>query len=190
MRMVHRPQAPHTGPRTRDRWRGRRLAVAACALTGLTATGVTMVAATDGAGDASRAVAVRDAEGDVLTRVPLDRGRFAVSYRNSVYGTLAEERYTVSDDGRFQLVQLAADQLAVLEEYYAVPDPPQRAPEGDRRTWVVAPHPDRPAVFTRLSIAASDLGERTLLVPGSPPVALWQLVTDNPTVVLSIEEAP
>ena len=51
-----------------------------------------------------------------------------MSYRNSVYGTLAEERYRVAADGRFALVELAADQLAVLEEYYAVPGPVRRAP--------------------------------------------------------------
>ncbi|MDP9398279.1 MAG: hypothetical protein M3P96_10880 [Actinomycetota bacterium] len=143
------------------------------------------------AGDGGRmSVVVRAAGGDVLARVPLEGGRFAVSYRNSLYGTLAEERYAVAPDGRFALVELAADQLAVLEEYYAVPGAPRRAPDGDRRALVADPHPDRAAVFGNLSIAATDLGKRTLLVPGSPPVELWRLVDADPTIVLHLEEVP
>ena len=56
--------------------------------------------------------------------VALRGERFAVSYRNSIYGTMAEERYAVLPDRRYRLVEIAADQLAVLEEYYAVPDAP------------------------------------------------------------------
>lgn len=135
------------------------------------------------------AVTVRAPGGELLAHVRLGGDRFAVQYRNSVYTTLAEERYHVSPDGRFTLVELAADQLAVLEEYYAVPGPPRPAPAGDRRSYVAAPDPARPAVFDVLRIAATDLGERTLLVPGWRPVALWQLVDDNPTVILEIEES-
>jgi hypothetical protein len=134
-----------------------------------------------------RTVVVSDARGDVLALVALSGDRFAVRYRNSLYGTLAEERYHVAPDGRFTLEELAADQLAVLEEYYAVPGPPRPAADGDRRTFVAAPHPQRSPTFAELSIAATDLGERTLLVPGSDPVALWRLVdADGPTVVLRV----
>ncbi len=137
------------------------------------------------------AVTVRDDGGALLARVPLSAGSFAVSYRNSLYGTLAEERYRVQDGGRFGLVELAADQLAVLEEYYAVPGPVHAAPGGDRRNWVAQPA-GRP-VFGDLSIAATALGERTLLVPGQPPVPLAPLVTANGpadvTVVLDVEES-
>ncbi|GAA0944522.1 hypothetical protein [Pseudonocardia zijingensis] len=133
------------------------------------------------------AVTVRDAEGALLAQVPLPAPEFAVSYRNSVYGTVAEERYRVAVDGRFGLVELAADQLAVLEEYYAVPGPVRTAPDGDRRRWVAEPR-DRP-VFGELSIAATALGERTLLVPGHEPVPLPPLVTDGVTVVLDVEES-
>ena len=133
------------------------------------------------------AVVVTDAGGEVLARVALAGDRFAVRYRNSLYGTLAEERYTVSSDGRFTLQELAADQLAVLEEYYALPGPPRPAPDGDRRAFVAPPHPDRSPTFDQLSIAATDLGERTLLVPGSEPVDLWRLVdAGDPTVVLQV----
>ena len=56
--------------------------------------------------------------------------------RNSIYGTLAEERYRVHEDGRFELVEIAAEQLAVLEEYYAVPGRPARRRRGtDWPTW-------------------------------------------------------
>lgn len=124
-----------------------------------------------------------------LARVPLPGNSFSVSYRNSLYGTLAEERYTVAADGTYLLEQLAADQLAVLEEYYAVPGAPSRAATSDRREWIVEPDPARPASFERLSLAATDLGERTLHVPGAPPLELWALVDDsNPFVVLHLEE--
>ncbi len=139
-------------------------------------------------GGEGRAVVVRTPDGEVLARVPLTGDRFAVSYRNSVYTTLAEERYRVLPDGRFALVEIAADQVAVLEEYYAVPGAPRPAAPGDRRGHVAEPDPDRPAVFDVLNIAATDLGERTLHVPGAAPVPIWRLVTgEDPTVLLEIE---
>jgi hypothetical protein len=95
----------------------------------------------------------------------------------------------VHEDGRFELVEIAAEQLAVLEEYYAVPGAPRPAPPGDRLAYVVEPDPARPAVFDELNIAATDLGERTLWVPGHPAVPVWQrVVSDDPTVLLDIEE--
>ncbi len=140
------------------------------------------------AGDGERAVVVRTPDGEVLARVPLTGDRFAVSYRNSVYTTLAEERYRVLPDDRFALVEIAADQVAVLEEYYALPGAPESAPPGDRRGHVAEPDPGRPAVFEVLNIAATDLGERTLYVPGAAPVPIWRLVTgEDPTVLLEIE---
>jgi len=157
----------------------RSLVAIAVTLAGLLATGCAAP---------GPAVTVRDAEGALLTRVPAPGGAFAVSYRNSLYGTLAEERYRVQDEGGFRLVELAADQLAVLEEYYAVPGPVAAAPDGDRRNWVAQPsqHP----VFGDLSIAATALGERTLLVPGHPPVPLPPLVAGTDvTVVLDVEES-
>jgi hypothetical protein len=134
---------------------------------------------------------VRTPDGDLIASLPLESDRFAVSYRNSIYTTLAEERYRVLPDGRFELVEIAADQLAVLEEYYAVPGAPRRAASDDRRAYVVEPDPARPAVFETLNIAATDLGERTLWVPGHPPVPVWQrVVSEDPTVLLDIEETP
>ncbi|SHN69260.1 hypothetical protein SAMN05660350_01648 [Geodermatophilus obscurus] len=140
------------------------------------------------AGSDGPAVVVRTPDGEVVASVPLDGDRFAVGYRNSVYTTLAEERYRVLPDGRFELVELAADQVAVLEEYYAVPGAPRPAPSGDRRAHVAEPDPARPAVFDVLNIAATDLGERTLYTPGADPVPIWRLVTgEDPTVLLEIE---
>ena len=133
------------------------------------------------------ALTVRDSGGALLTQVPLPTADFAVSYRNSVYGTVAEERYRLRDGNRFGLVELAADQLAVLEEYYGVPGPVRAAPGGDRRRWVAEPR-DNP-VFSELAIAATALGERTLHVPGQAPIPLPPLVTEGVTVVLDVEES-
>ncbi|WP_243737839.1 hypothetical protein [Blastococcus xanthinilyticus] len=141
------------------------------------------------AGGEEQAVTVRTPDGGLIAQVPLDGDTFAVGYRNSIYTTLAEERYRVLADGRFELVEIAAEQVAVLEEYYAVPGAPQPAPPEDRLDFVVEPDPGRPAVFEELNIAATDLGERTLYVPGSEPVPIWELVvTDDPSVILDIEE--
>lgn len=140
--------------------------------------------------DGSHVLIIRNDDGE-LARVPLTGDTFAVSYRNSIYQTLAEERYVVQPDGSYRLVEIAADQLAVLEEYYGVPGAPTPAGSDDRRNYVVPPNPERPVVFETLSIAATDLGQRTLHVPGEPPLELWPLVgNDNPFVVLDIKETP
>lgn len=167
--------------RFRPRWWTVALAVVLAAALGTTV-------AVAGAGGEGRAVTVRAPDGALIGRVPLHGDTFAVGYRNSIYTTLAEERYRVLPDGRFELVEIAADQLAVLEEYYQVPDPPRPAPTGDRRNYVVVPDPARPAVFETLRIAATDLGERTLYVPGEPALPIWRrVVTEDPTVILDIE---
>ena len=159
--------------------------LAAAATVGFLAAGT---GAGDAGGLADRTVTVRDAQGEPIARVPLTGDRFAVGYRNSIYGTLAEEHYRVGPDGRFRVVQLAADQLAVLEEYYAVPGPPRPAPPSHRRVWVA--EPARSGVFDELSIAATELGERTLHVPGREPVPLPPLAGPDPIVVLTVEEMP
>ncbi len=164
----------------------RKPAAVVVLLAGL--VGLQGCAAAGGAEPPQRILAVTNDDGE-LARVPLTGGTFAVSYRNSIYQTLAEERYAVQPDGSFRLVEIAADQLAVLEEYYGVPDAPTAAGSGDRRNYVVPPNPERPAAFQTLSIAATDLGQRTLHVPGEPPLELWTLVENtNPFVVLDIKE--
>jgi hypothetical protein len=167
-----------------------RLSVVVVATAVALSVALTGALAVWGAGGASRGpeVVVTSAAGEVLVRVPAPGGQFAVGYRNSLYGSRAEERYRLTPGGRFALEELAADQVAVLEEYYAVAETPRRAGRDDRRQFVVDPHPGRAPSFVRLSIAATDLGERTLLVPGSPPVALWRLVDGaDPTVVLQVQ---
>ena len=183
------PVDDSTGP-ARHRRPARWAAVSAAVVLGVGGVTAAAVAAADPA-DADAAVTVRSADGTLIGRLPLEGDTFAVSYRNSVYTTLAEERYRVLADGRFELVGLAADQVAVLEEYYAVPGAPRPAPAGDRRSWVADPAPVQTAVFDSLRIAATDLGERTVHVPGSPPLAVWQRVASaDPTVVLDIEGKP
>ncbi|MHA7293388.1 hypothetical protein [Arthrobacter sp. HLT1-21] len=141
-------------------------------------------------GSPGRSIVITNDDGG-LAFVALPGDTFAVSYRNSLYGTIAEERYTVLPDGSFRLDQIAADQLAVLEEYYGVPGAPTPADPTDRRNFVVDPDPAHPAVFTDLSLAATDLGERTLHLPGTAPVPLWALVDDDqPFILLAIKETP
>jgi hypothetical protein len=162
--------------------------VCVCALGGVSAAAFAFAAGQATTGGRTLVISNDDGE---LARVPLAADTFAVSYRNSIYQTLAEERYVVQPDGTYRLVEIAADQLAVLEEYYGVPGAPVSAEANDRRTYVVPPDPSRPVVFETLSIAATDLGQRTLHVPEQPPLELWQLVgNNNPFVVLNIKETP
>lgn len=123
---------------------------------------------------------IRDGGGVVLASVPLPAdGAFTLRYRNSLYGTLAEERF-VADGGGFELRELAASQLAVLEEYYVVSERPVRTARG----WWRAP-PAYDLGLDSLTVAATDLGRRTLIVEGQPPVELWRMVEDGaPSVVL------
>ena len=84
------------------------------------------VAATVSGASDGRAVVVSDPGGTVLARVPLATARdFEMQYRNSLYGTLAREGFDVTDGGSFRLHELSAEQLAVLEEYYAVDAAPE-----------------------------------------------------------------
>ncbi|MCY7288021.1 MAG: hypothetical protein LH624_07160 [Cryobacterium sp.] len=140
---------------------------------------------------ASQSIVIRDSNGAALTTLPLNGTSFALRYRNSIYHTMAEERFEVLPDGSFRLVQIAADQLAVIEEYYVVSEPAVIAESTDRRRWVVPSDPDRQSEFAHLSVSGTDLGERTVLIPGSEPVALWKLTqNDHPFLDLSITPAP
>jgi hypothetical protein len=165
-----------------DRWRGRT--------GGLTIAAVMVVLLGAGAavaGNRAPALVVRGSDGTPLARVelPLD-GSFALRYRNSLYGSLVEERFLVSTDGRLRLVGLAADELAVLEEYYAIDRPAVRQPGGRSRAWEA--EPPLTVEETAILIAATDLGERTLLVTGAPALELWRLVDDAaPSVWLEVD---
>jgi hypothetical protein len=165
-----------------DRWRGRA--------SGLSIAAAIVVVLASGATAAVRGpstLAVRAQDGAAIARVELPaEGRFALRYRNSLYGSLVEEHFFVTPDGRLRLTGLAADELAVLEEYYAIDEPAIRRPVGDPRAWG-APPPLGVEEATIL-IAATDLGERTLLVDGVPPLELWRLVDDSaPSVWLEID---
>lgn len=129
----------------------------------------------------------RAPNGDVLLRVPLPEDRFVLRYRNSVYGSLAEERFTIRADGRMALVELAADEAAVLDEYYVTADRPRPSDTGDTRRWEA--EPAALLQLAELPIAATRHGERTLVVEGRA-VALWQLAgAGGPTVILQAEDA-
>ena len=159
------------------RRRGRHAGLAV-----VVALGVLLAAASLRAADHGpwTTLVVRDGEGVVLASVPLpEDGAFTLRYRNSLYGTLAEERF-IASGGRFELLELAARQLAVLEEYYAVSERPMRAAHG----WWQAP-PAYELALDSLTVAATDLGQRALLVDGRAPLELWRLVDDDaPSVVL------
>jgi hypothetical protein len=131
-------------------------------------------------------VVVRNEHGEVLARIGLgDGGRVTLRYRNSLYGSVAEERF-VAEGPALRLVELAADERAVLDEYYEIAGGARPAGPGDDRAWSGVPQRD--LVIERLVIAATDLGERTLIVPGRPPVDLYGLVEDTaPTVVVTLE---
>lgn len=167
----------------RDRWRGRRLAGLAVAALAVAALGMTPGAARPHDGPA---LVVRDAHGVELARVSLTTDGFALRYRNSLYGSLVEERYRLADGG-IRLVTLAADERSVLEEYYAA----FAARDGGHesaRTWIV--DVDEGPIALPLHIQASRLGERTLLVDGRS-VPLWPLVAriGDTSITLSVEGA-
>lgn len=161
-------------------WRRRRggstgLAIGVLLAAALTVTLVAVVTGRDRATAEWRLV-VRDPEGVTLAQAELADGHFALRYRNSVYRSHAEERFAIADDGQIHLVGLAADEVAVLGEYYAAREP-RPAAEGDMFRWEASP--PHPVVLERLMVAATDLGERTLVVDGRAPIALWQLVPDS-----------
>src|SRR5688500_19017444 len=147
-----------------NRWRGRIAGLAILAALG-------PLTLTAGATDADPTLVVRGPDDGVLAEVRLPDGAFTLRYRNSVYRSLAEEHYIVDALGRIELVGLAADELAVLEEYYAIESPAWRAGHGADRVWRA--DPARRVTIESLIVAGTDLGQRTLLVGGEVPLALW-----------------
>jgi hypothetical protein len=164
----------------RGRWRGRPTGLASGILL-IAALAVTIVALVAVVGGGDRApslwrLVIRDADGVTLAQANLDNGRFAVRYRNSVYGSRAEERFSIGVDGRIHLVGLAAEEAAVLGEYYSAREP-RPASDGAALRWEA--EPAYPVALERLLLAATDLGERSLVVNGHEPIALWRLVADT-----------
>ncbi len=101
-------------------------------------------------------VVARDSGGGVVAeaRLPAD-GRFALTYRHSVYRAPAEERFRAVDGG-FVLDSIASPNAQVLD-YYELDG--RRTREGG--LWVL--HPDRPARFDTMPLAATRRGQRTLI---------------------------
>jgi hypothetical protein len=173
--------------------------VTAPAIVALLAAAVTTAAATVMTGEFGSAsgadptaaawrLVVRDARGVLHATAEPPDGRFILRYRNSVYGSLAEERFAISDDGRIILIGLAADEVAVLGEYYGARQP-RPADGGDGRRWQASP--EEQVALETLRLAATDLGQRTLLVEGRPPIELWQMVDDDaPNLTLAAERVP
>jgi hypothetical protein len=166
------------------RWRGRRHAGLATAAVLLLATTISGAVAVAEAG-AGPWVVVRDGAGVELARTALPpTDTFALRYRNSIYRSVAEEHFAVAD-GQLRLVELRAEELAVLEEYYTAFGA-QPASGDSKMTWVV--EVERAPIALPLHVRATELGRRTLLAEGDE-IALWQLVAgrDDTLVVLSVE---
>jgi hypothetical protein len=113
------------------------------------------VLALAGCGGGPRVVA-RDDRGGVVAQAALPAdGRFALTYRHSVYGAPAEERFRAVGGG-FVLDSVASPSARVID-YYEI--------EGRRvredGVWVI--HPDDPARFGTLPLAATRRGQRTLV---------------------------
>ncbi len=163
-----------------NRWRGTIAGLAILA----TLAALTLTAAT---ARVDPILVVRGPDDRVLAELRLPDGTFTLRYRNSLYRSLAEERYVVAATGRIELVGLAADELAVLEEYYAIDRPAWRAEDGVARRWRA--DPAREVSIESLIVAGTDLGQRTLMVDGSEPLALWRLVRDrSPSVELHVSQ--
>jgi hypothetical protein len=129
-------------------------------------------------GGGDPAVVVADERGREVASVPLpEAGRFALSYRHSVYRAEVTETFAVADGG-FRLVAIASPSEAVLD-YYEL--------EGRR----VADHGWRlePAATPRLEalpLVATEVGRRTLVV-GDRRVPLFTPGGSPAHLVLSIQ---
>ena len=167
-----------------DRWRGRRRAGLAAVV--LTAAVLAGTVGTTGLA-APRWIVIRDTAGVELARAALPAsGTFSLRYRNSLYGSTVEERFRAEGD-RLAQVSLAAEELAVLEEYYGATGATHiDAP--DDLGWQV--DIDRPPVALPLRVQATALGERELVTEGGV-VSLWRLVAgrDSTRIVLTVEGA-
>jgi hypothetical protein len=101
-------------------------------------------------------VVARDADGGVVAEAALPSdGRFALTYRHSVYKSPAEERFRAVDGG-FVLDSIASPNAQVLD-YYELDGTRTR----ENGVWVL--HPDRKARFDTMPLAATRRGQRTLV---------------------------
>lgn len=174
-----------------DRWRGRATGLAIVAFVAATSALAAGLAAVSsgtppGAPGSAWQLAISATNDEVLLRVPLPDGRFSLRYVNSLYGSLAEERFEIGPGGRIVLVELAADEAAVLDEYYST-DRPRPASLADSRRWRALPA--TPLTLEELIVAASQHSRRTLIVSGRP-IQLWQLARDRQQTVILRAEGP
>ena len=86
-------------------------------------------------------------------------GTFALEYRHSYYRQPARETFRARDDGAFELVAISSPSEAVLD-YYEIDGVRER--RGGR--WTL--RPARPARFEHMSLAATQVGRRTLVAGG------------------------
>jgi hypothetical protein len=100
--------------------------------------------------------------------LPAD-GRFALTYRHSVYEVTATERFVAEQDGRLRLVGVSSPSEAVLD-YYGVEGTRRRDAQGWHLELADAPR------FDELPLIATEIGERTLAV-GDREVRLSSLGT-------------
>jgi hypothetical protein len=115
-----------------------------------------MLLAFAGCGGGGPQVIARDGEGGVVAQAALPQdGRFALTYRHSVYGAPAEERFRAVDGG-FVLDSVASPNARVIDHYEIEGT---RSREGD--LYVI--RPDRPVRFITLPLAATRRGQRTLV---------------------------
>jgi hypothetical protein len=110
--------------------------------------------------DGPARVVAQDRDGRTVAALELPRsGAFALAYRHSYYRRPAVERFVAGEDGSFRLVEIASPSEAVLD-YYEI--------EGVKRRsdgwWRL--RPARPARFTRMALAATAVGRRTLVAGG------------------------
>jgi hypothetical protein len=111
-------------------------------------------------------VVARDRDGGVVAQAALPSdGRFALSYRHSVYKAPAVERFRASADG-FVLESVRSPSAEVID-YYELDGRRTR----EHGWWVMTP--DRPARFGTMALAATRLGRRTL-VAGARHVPLYR----------------
>jgi hypothetical protein len=154
---------------------GRVVAAVVLVVAGVAAAAGLVAGLRPGGGDP--AVVVADERGREVASVPLpEAGRFALSYRHSVYRAEVTETFAVADGG-FRLVAIASPSEAVLD-YYEL--------EGRR----VADHGWRlePATTPRLEalpLVATEVGRRTLVV-GDRRVPLFTPGGSPAHLVLSI----
>ena len=140
--------------------RSRRLVLAGAILAALLTAGLSA------AGEAPRAVVVRDTAGDVVAREALPpEGDFVLAYRHSYYRAPARELFRAERAG-FALRALASPSAAVLD-YYALRG--QRTRGGG---WVRLELSQRPH-YRHLSLIATTTGRRTLVV-GDRSVPLYR----------------